>query len=174
MKIKSVLLGLLLSVSSLSSWAVDGYKGVKFGSSVKELMDAKLCNFQKLPPTSNLKEFSIYACSDFQFSGKKTLAMAAFLNGKFKRFLINVDSNINPLINALTKKYGTPSSMSSEEELVRALSTGETVFVSYDNDSIVIKVEKKNGSETVTLMYTDPKFDDEKNALSLDKIANDI
>ncbi|PHM22552.1 hypothetical protein [Xenorhabdus ehlersii] len=171
---KRVLLGLMLSTLSLSSWAVDGYKDVKFGSSVKDLMNSKLCNFQKIPPASTIKELSLYSCLDFNFSGKKTMAIATFLNGKFKRFLIGVDSNINPLIDALNKKYGLPSSMTSEDIMVRALTTGEPVFVRYDNDTVIIKVEKSNGQEVTMLMYTDSKFDDEINALSQNKIANDI
>ncbi len=171
---KRVLLGLMLSMLSLSSWAVDGYKGVLFGASVKDVLNTGLCSFQETQSNSEIKELSLYTCSDFTFSGKKTMAMATFLNGKFKRLLIDVNSNINPLLDALSKKYGSPSSMSEQSIMERAITTGEPVLVYYDNNTVVITVRKVNNKEIIHLIYTDHEFDNELRALSQKAIASDI
>lgn len=82
MKLKSIALGMFLFVASSSAMAVDGYKGVKFGSSLNELNAGKLCTWNKYQKNKT-DGMDYYSCENFKFSGKNTLAMAFFIDKKF-------------------------------------------------------------------------------------------
>lgn len=87
MKFRTISLGLALAVMSSSVLAVDGYKGVKFGSNVDTLLKSNICSFKKYDDDTTV---TTYFCKDFKFSGSNTVAMAFFLDGKFQRFAITL------------------------------------------------------------------------------------
>ncbi|WP_053014291.1 hypothetical protein [Xenorhabdus griffiniae] len=169
---KRVLLGLMLSTLSLSSWAVDGYKGVKFGSSIDDVINSKLCTI--VISGSDVKGVTNYRCDDFDFAGKKTLAYFSFIKGEFKRLIIQINPNIGLLTNSLEAKYGSPSFQSSEEDIKRSTITGEPIDIMFDKNTIIISVKKINGSDIALLSYTDPNYSTEYKALSNQKYNNDI
>lgn len=174
---KKLLIGVSLTFFSISSMAVDGYKNIKFGDTVKQVLSSRLCNFEKMPNTSGLKQMSLYGCTDFKFSGKPSLAIATFIDDKFRKLLINVDPDINPLLNSLMEKYGTPNAMSSQDELNKAQANSDeySLFVDFDKGTVRLQVEKnKNKPAMSLLIYSDIDFDKELNEVKNKNLAEDI
>ncbi|MDE9466866.1 hypothetical protein [Xenorhabdus bovienii] len=172
MKMKNILLGLVLSILSLSSWAVDGYKGVKFGSSIDDVINSKLCTI--VISGSDVKGVTNYRCDDFDFAEKKTLAYFSFINGEFKRLIIRINPSVGLLVNSLEAKYGSPSFQTSEEDIKRSVVTSEPRDIMFDKNTIIVSVKKINGSDVALLSYTDPNYSAEYNALSNQKYNDDI
>lgn len=168
---KRVLLGLVLIILSLNSWAVDGYKSLKFGNTIKQLIDSKICTFKKVSVKNQL---TTYACDDFKFGEQNTIGMAAFINDKFKRLVINIDGPLEPLIESLNKKYGLPSSMSDEEAIKNYDQTGKPVFIRYDKDTIIAQTQFDGGKIITMLIYTVPDYDAEARKAMLGSIDKDI
>ena len=175
MKIKSLALGLALSVFSFTSSAVDGYKGVKFGSDVKTVLAAKLCNLQKYNDNKT-KGLDAYYCNNFKLSGKDTTAMAIFLDGKFERLSISLNMDINPVMATLEKKYGKASSMSTPEEAKKVMSEGGSIHIKYDNDTIIATVDRdiEEKKEYTHLIYTSPDYDKLLSQLQVRELDNDL
>ncbi|EPO2452360.1 MULTISPECIES: hypothetical protein [Providencia] len=173
---KKILLGALLSIFVANANAVDGYKNIKFGSSIKDVVNANVCSLKEFPDTNKVAGLTNYGCFDFQFGGKNTIAMAFFINGKFQRFAINIDDNYVSVLNGLIEKYGKPSSSDTPEKIKRADSTGEPVFVKFDNDTVVLRVQKNmsTGKESALLIYTSPKYDELLSKITKDSIIDDI
>ncbi|MBN3174846.1 hypothetical protein H4F69_14960 [Pectobacterium brasiliense] len=174
MKLKTITLGIILSVMSSTAFAADGYKNVKFGSSVETVLASKLCSLQKYK--SDTHGMDSYACQDFVFSGQPTLAMAIFLNGKFQRFAISLNTSATPVLEGLTKKYGPASSSSTAEEMDRAAVTGDSIFVRFDNDTVFVQGNKNlsTGKDEGILVYTTPQYDKELLALQAKSLRNDL
>ncbi|MEC5319290.1 hypothetical protein VSX61_10105 [Brenneria populi subsp. brevivirga] len=175
MKVKSLALGLVLSVFSFTSSAVDGYKGVKFGSDVKTVLAAKWCNFKKYNENET-KGLDAYYCENFKLSGKDSLAMAIFLDGKFERLSLTLNIDINSVIAALEKKYGNASSASTPEEVKKAMELGGSIYIRYDNDTVIVigsrDIEaKKDYSQ---LVYTSPDYDKRLSELQAKELDNDL
>ena len=140
--------------------AVDGYKKLKFGSSVKQILKNKPCSLSKLKMGDKL--VTAYTCQDFIFGGKNVEAIAYFINGKFLRFGILVDTESTPaLVQGLTEKYGVPSSSSGTQSFQVVDQRPNTeAFVAYDADTIYLKImTDANMNQSVLLLYTSPKFD---------------
>lgn len=171
---KKYLLGIVLALTAAGAMAVDGYKSVKFGSSIQDVKKANLCSLETSPLKSKIAGLSIYMCFDFKFSGKNTIASFAFLNDKFQRLAINIDSNVTPVFDALAEKYGEPSFMSSRDDIIRAMQTGEPVFFKFDKNTIIIQVEKVNGVEVTSLIYLSPDYEDILNSMQKNNISGDI
>ncbi|WP_140182219.1 hypothetical protein [Providencia stuartii] len=174
---KKLLIGALLTFFSVSSMAVDGYKNIKFGDTVKQVLNSKLCNFEKMPNTSGLKQMSQYGCTDFKFSGKPSLVVATFIDDKFRKLIINVDPDINPLLNSLMEKYGAPNAMSSQDELNKAQVNSDeySLFVDFDKGTVSLQVEKsKNKPVMALLIYSDINFDKELSEIKNKNLAEDI
>ncbi|MGJ3350213.1 hypothetical protein JC794_03895 [Morganella morganii] len=171
---KKYLLGIVLALTAVGAMAVDGYKGVKFGSSFEKIKSAGLCSFVPYKQNS-VSHVSLYQCTDFRFSGKNTIAMVSLLDNKFSRLVIVVNNgSIQSLYAALSEKYGEPSFLSSSEEVQQSMVTGEPVYVKFDNDTVIIKVEKVNGIEVSTLIYTVPDFEQKVSDIQKNNISDDI
>ncbi|HEQ1859971.1 TPA: hypothetical protein VEO38_003557 [Providencia alcalifaciens] len=173
---QKILIGMLLSFFSISALAIDGYKGIKFGSSVKEVLDANICSLKQFPDMEKIPETQEYGCFNLPFGGKNTLGMAFFIDGKFKRFAINVDDNYVSVLNGLIEKYGKPSSSNTPEEITAASRNGNPVFVRFDNDTIFIRLEWNvaTGKESALLIYTSHDFDKLMALKNKKSIINDI
>ncbi|WP_127554761.1 hypothetical protein [Morganella morganii] len=63
------------------------------------------------------------------------------------------------LSEALYKKYGAPSSSSTEEEMQNAIITGNPIYVRFDKDTVILKVERVNKIDLVSLNYVSPDFE---------------
>lgn len=156
---KKYLLSLILAFTATGAMAVDGYKEVKFGSSFEAMKSAGLCDFQIASKQPEHKNIVMYNCLDFQFDGNHTMAAASFIGGKFGKLQIMVDSPVNSVLEALYKKYGTPSSSSTEEEMQNAIITGNPIYVRFDKDTVILKVERVNKIDLVSLNYVSPDFE---------------
>ncbi|HCR3209750.1 hypothetical protein F9879_15760 [Morganella morganii] len=171
---KKYLLGIVLALTAAGAMAVDGYKGVKFGSSFEDLQSAGLCDFKKANSQPNGQNVVVYNCLDFKFSGKDTIAAASFLDGKFGKLVIMVNSPAEPVIDALAKKYGGVSSSSTMEEIQNAPITGKPVYVRFDHDTVVFKMEMAGKINIKHLIYTSPEFDKKMNETQASNISDDI
>ncbi|EQB9157318.1 hypothetical protein CRX48_12125 [Morganella morganii] len=156
---KRYLLSLILAFTATGAMAVDGYKEVKFGSSFEAMRSAGLCDFQIASKQPEHKNIVMYNCLDFQFDGNHTMAAASFIGGKFGKLQIMVDSPVNSVLEALYKKYGAPSSSSTEEEMQNAIITGNPIYVRFDKDTVILKVERVNKIDLVSLNYVSPDFE---------------
>lgn len=173
MKKIAILLGLMISTSSV--YAVDGYKGVKFGASVDEVKAKHLCTMKDYKVDT--PGMSSIVCGDFKFSGMQTQAFAIFLNGKFERFAIVLNSNdTDAIITGLNDKYGAPSSASSKEELQDAVKTGGNVFIKYDKDTVVFQGSRDSETlkDTGFLIYTTADYDSKLASLKSKKFKEDL
>ncbi|WP_145546541.1 hypothetical protein [Yersinia intermedia] len=173
MKFRTISLGLALAVMSSSVLAVDGYKGVKFGSNVDTLLKSNICSFKKYDDDTTV---TTYFCKDFKFSGSNTVAMAFFLDGKFQRFAITLNVKVDSVFNGLVKKYGPASSTSTAEEMHNASTTGEPIYIRFDNDTIFIRGQRdlSTGKDDGMLIYSSPSYEEELTKMQLKTIQGDL
>lgn len=172
---KILLIAFLFSSLTSSALAVDGYKGVKFGAGVESLKKENICNFKKWKK-EQLKGMDSYYCSDFKFSGESTMAIAIFLNGKFSRFAININQSVDPVLKALAKKYGNPSSTSTQQEANDVMANGGTMYVRYDNDTIILAgtIDQVSKEQSGQLIYTSPDYDKVLLGLKVAGVEDDL
>ncbi|WP_447871802.1 hypothetical protein [Serratia fonticola] len=174
MKKKLFSLGLLLLAVSSSATAVDGYKGVKFGSNFNELKAAKMCSWKKLK--DDVKGMSAYYCDDFKFIGEKSKASAFFINEKFERFAVVLGENTDVIFDSLLKKYGLPSFTPTDEEMKRYELLGGKMNFKFDNDTVIVLFILDVAKKIVEteLIYTSTKFDALYKELRQKSLENDI
>lgn len=173
MKKIAIFLGLMISASS--AYAVDGYKNINFGASINDVKKAHICSMKDYG--ADTPGMDSVACDDFKFSGRKTLAYAIFLNGKFERFAIVLRNNdTDAIITGLKDKYGNPSSSSTQDELQDAVKNGGSIFIKFDNDTVVFQGTRD--SETLKdsgfLIYTTPDYDSKLATLKSKKFKDDL
>ncbi|MGX7911113.1 hypothetical protein [Klebsiella pneumoniae] len=175
MSCKTISLGILLAFISFQSFAVDGYKDVKFGVDVKSVLAAKWCNFKKYND-GGIKGLQSFYCTNFKFSGSDTLAVAIFLDGKFERLAISLNSGIDPLTSALEKKYGKPSSTSTPEEGQKAMTQGGSIYIRYDNDTVLLVGTRdiSEGKDRSQLIYSSADYDKKLSALQAQNLEGDL
>ncbi|HDS4634401.1 TPA: hypothetical protein QH210_003597 [Klebsiella pneumoniae subsp. pneumoniae] len=175
MRFQKVSLGISLLLLSHQALAVDGYKGVKFGSDIKSVMAAKWCSFQQYKD-SGIKGVQSYYCRDFKFSGTDTLAMAIFIEGKFERLAINLNTGIDPLTSALEKKYGKPSSTSTPEEGEKVMTQGGSIYIRYDNDTVLLVGTRDitKGKDTSQLIYSSADYNEKLTTLQSRNLDGDL
>ncbi|WP_447876851.1 hypothetical protein [Serratia fonticola] len=174
MNIKQLSLGLALLVVSYSSLGVDGYKGVKFGSSFNDLNSANICSWQE--KKDELKGVNSYYCDDFKFSGKDTIAAAFFINERFERFAIVLGQDIGAVLEGLKNKYGPPSSMVTLEDIEKYQSQGGSLNIEFDKGTIILNATRENssGKEKTLLVYTTTEFESLYNKIRANGLKNDI
>lgn len=160
----AIFIGLISSVFSMSSFAVDGYKELKFGMTTEEVLNTEICTFQSLINTKEFESVKFAACTDFQFGGESVPAVAYFINGEFLRFGIEVGATVDRMLSlmlSLMNKYGLPSTMPSEDEL-SAVETlpNRKAYIGFDKDTVFLGYQSdENYSQTVFLIYTSPKYE---------------
>ncbi|MCP3943498.1 MAG: hypothetical protein GY710_18740 [Desulfobacteraceae bacterium] len=140
--------------------AVDGYKNLKFGMSIKQIIASNVCTLEKSESGQVGVEF--YGCDDFMFGNEAVEAAVFFIDGKFLRFAIvpSVDVALS-LVNGLAKKYGNPSSSSTQKEF-EAIDTlpNREAFLAYDKNTIYLKLmSDENYIQSAILLYTSPDYD---------------
>ncbi|MFD3249444.1 hypothetical protein [Rahnella aquatilis] len=173
MKKIAVILGLLIAAPS--AYAVDGYKNIKFGSSIDEVKNAHVCSMKDYK--ADTPGMDSIVCNDFKFSGGKTQAFAIFLNGKFERFAILLRNNdTDAIITGLKDKYGTPSSTSSQDELQEAVKNGGNIFIKFDNDTVVFQGSRDSETlkDTGFLIYTTSDYDSKLTSLKSKEFKEDL
>lgn len=177
MNIKSILFGFGLMAFCSVATAVDGYKGIKFGSDFNKLKTAKICTWKEYAD-NNIKGMQTYYCSDFKFSGVTTLATAIFLNGSFERLsiMIHDTQDVVTLLESLTKKYGPPSSTFTEDELKSVQTNGGSVSIKYDEDTVILGINSDPSTkvESTMLLYSSPTYFDKLKQLEQKNMENDL
>lgn len=161
MKFGRILSTLALSVCAIpASYAVDGYKNLKFGDSERKVLESGICAFQKTP--SGMPGVDYFSCTDMQFGGHKVEAGAFFIGGKFLRLVIepNIDT-VQGLMQSLSQKYGPVSSSSSQESFTAVDTRPNTeAFLAFDNDTVYLNIySDENNLQGAVLIYTSPQYD---------------
>lgn len=137
--------------------AVDGYKSLKFGMSMEQIVNEKICSFRAL---SDDEGGQYLECSDFSFGKSHTDAYAYFVNGKFVQLDIVLPDYkaAGTVIAGLTEKYGSPSSSSTEQELASIEQTPNAqVYVAFDKDTVyVLQESDEDRVQTASLVYAHP------------------
>ena len=160
----AIFIGLISSVFSMSSIAVDGYKELKFGMTTEQVLNSGICTFDSLTKFVEPDFVEIAPCTDFQFGGESVLAEAYFINGEFLRFGIYVRAAadmVQSLMKSLTNKYGAPSTMPSKDEIL-AVDTlpNRNAYIGFDKDTVFLGFQSdENYSQIVILIYTSPKYE---------------
>ncbi|NBK99816.1 MAG: hypothetical protein EOM50_17760 [Erysipelotrichia bacterium] len=165
----------LLITCSITASAVDGYKNLKFGSSVKEVQNSKICSFAPLTDYGN--GVKALECTNFKFGNDNVEAAALFINDKFLRFVIVADLDYTEAIaKQLKSKYGTPSSMSPQSDLDSVdRYPNRTAFIAFDNNTIYMKVDSdNNNNESLLIIYTSPAYENLLLKNQHQSISNDL
>lgn len=165
----------LLLTCSITAHAVDGYKNLKFGSSVEEVQTSKICSFG--PLTDYGTGIKALECTDFKFGNNNVEAGALFINNKFQRFVIDSDIDYTEAVaNQLKSKYGSPSSMSPQSDLDGVdRHPNRTAFIAFDNNTIYMKFDSdENNKESLLIIYTSPEYDNLLLKNQHQSISNDL
>ncbi|HGU9904403.1 TPA: hypothetical protein ACNFPO_004452 [Citrobacter freundii] len=168
-------LGLLLLTFSSVSLAVDGYKNVKFGSSFKQLQNANFCNWKRYDE-KKIPGLDSYYCENFQFGSERTMAMAFFINGQFKRFGIVFDSDVSAVLNGLQKKYGEPSSTFDANKMDELKAYGGSASIGFDKDTVVVTLTRDptTKQDSTQLIYTAQDYEKLYGALKSKNLEGDL
>lgn len=170
--IKNSLLLSCLEAFSASSVAVEGYKDLAFGSSEADLLAKKICTMQKME--TGVPRFAQYACSDFKFGGRTTVASAYFIDGEFLRLGIDVAwSEMVTVSDLIFKKYGQPSSQSTKEQMYAIDTTpNTTAYWAFEQDTVYMMMQSDaNMQKAGVVLYSSPLF--EKKALEVQQSSLD-
>ena len=177
MKLKSIILGLSLVTISFTSMAVDGYKGVKFGSNFEDLKAAKICSWKQYAD-NKVKGMDTYYCDNFKFSGLNTIAMAIFMGGSFERFsiVLNDNQDVTALADSLMKKYGKPSSSFTQEEFKDFQNNGGSLTVKFDEDTVILGMNRDPGTkaDSMQLLYSSPSYFEKLKKLQQKNMEGDL
>lgn len=153
---------LTVTCVSQQSLGVEGYKDLKFGSSVDEVINSKTCSFAKNPPDKKYPGLETYYCYDFSFGNQNTVALAYFVNGKFLRFSISVPgSQAEALGEALKNKYGAPSSSPTDQEWEKQFTPSAIFWIGFDNDTVFFREiigDGKGKGNKLYLIYASPLY----------------
>lgn len=168
--VKLALAGIALAIST-SSFAVDGYKDLKFGMSFSQVKKSKLCEKGWL----ELKKDLNYACFTFKFGKGTTTAVAFFIDNKLERIAISIDGQVAGIGEGLLKKYGTPSSATEGFPADGNVPPDSTWDVRFDHDTVVYRlVSDSNGKVSPYLVYTTPNLEKKVLEKEKQKISNDL
>lgn len=164
-KIKTFLLGGALLFFPISALSVEGYSNIKFGSTTQQLLDANLCDFNEFESSTiySVPGVITYGCRDFVFYGKKTIAIATFIDGKFQQIGIFVNKNSAiKLVASLWENFGKPSLFTKKEERNIISRRGGSIYQSFDNGTVVIQIniDEITKNESMYLFYSSPEFAD--------------
>ncbi|MEX9876040.1 hypothetical protein AB7X03_21790 [Providencia rettgeri] len=167
---KRILITVCALLLSMGAQAVDGYKNIKFGSQIKDVMNANLCSFKQYRNVNNNDKFLTYRCDDFVFESIKTSAIAGFINGEFNRLIIDVNpKKYSPedLLNKLWLEYGLASGYSQCAKDNSCFTSGEPLEVYHDNNTVILTEEKNvnTGGSSAYLIYTTPDFFEKLDAI---------
>jgi hypothetical protein len=134
-------------------FAVDGYKGLKFGMSEKEILASNICGLA--PVISPIREITIIACENLSFNGDKKYAEAYFIDGVFLRFAIFIDDDeVVAVIKALAAKYGQPSYRSSQKEFEAVDQyPNREASIAFDNNTVNFLVKSLEDYSLLPLIY---------------------
>ncbi|WGE46200.1 hypothetical protein [Actinobacillus equuli] len=143
---------LLISLFSLNVSAAEGYKDLKFGSSIDEVRKSKLC----LSVWEELEADNVWRCNQFKFAEQPIKAIIRFADQKLELInLVLAAHERDRVSQGLRQKYGEPTHISGNIKLGQVLPTDQKWFMVFDDDSIRLifipatKVDTPQGQTTV-------------------------
>ena len=157
---KKIFLIVCLLLLPATTWAVDGYKNLKFGIKKEAVKKSKLCHFEEIPPDDG-DVMETLGCQDYKFNGVTTIAWAYFIDGKFLRFAFGVPSeHFVTTLEALGEKYGRASSGSTKEALLAVERyPNRNASLSFDKDTITLTYDSdENSNLRATVVYSSPDY----------------
>lgn len=149
---KTYALAVLLTTLSTSVIAAEGYRDMKFGSSMSKVLAQANCTLGE-PEEAPIGK--MYTCEDFSFAGKQTEAGFFFANDKFIRIAIVLpNEDVVKTIETLKKKYGLASHSTQKEMESIDTSPNKTAYINFDNNHIsLIMASDEEGDSSATLVY---------------------
>jgi hypothetical protein len=155
--------------------AVDGYKNLKFGMTIQQILGSNICTLQE--NDSGQVGVEYYWCGDFRFGGESIEAGAFFIEGKFLRFVVVLSTNVVVgLSKGLADKYGQPSSSSTPQEF-QAIDTqpNREAFMAFDNNTVYLKLmSDENYIQSAILLYTSPSYERLLLKNQKESVSNDL
>ena len=129
---------LAITIISTNALAIDGYKNLKFGMSIEEVLKAgkELCSFEKV---QQKKQISMYGCADLKFVGEETNLYAYFVKGILLRIAVSVpQGKFDVIMNSVPKKYSIVENKMPERRVMKKLDThpNQQVDVYFENSTI--------------------------------------
>lgn len=159
-KLMSVIFFLIVSFTSTHVLAVDGYKEMKFGMSLNEILARTDCSFKE--EESDLPGLQSIVCDDFKFGGSKVPSAMYLVNGQFLRIAIEPPVElVDGILAGLMKKYGDPSFKSPEEDF-KAVDqyANRKAELGWDNGTVFLQFYSDQlSNQGLLLLYTSPEFD---------------
>lgn len=170
--------GVLLMMATMmahSAHAVDGYKNLKFGMSKQEVIKLKPCTL--FPGAGAPLGVENQQCVDFVFAGSRVTAAFFFVEEKLERvgFMLEKNQTLG-LFESLTKKYGPPSSSSTQAQLNAVDTTpNSSGFVAFDNNTVYLRFMSDAAMrQSGVLIYTSPDYEEKVKAFQAAAADDDI
>jgi hypothetical protein len=122
---KKILVLSLLLIFSANLYAVDGYKGLKFGMTLKAALQTKICSLREYKDVdmygfiTDVKRYKAFICKDLVFAQRRIELNAYFIDGLLHRVLISPSYSYpfhKILLEDLKRKYGFEEFNEVEEE----------------------------------------------------------
>lgn len=167
-------IGLFLSLGTITStgFAVDGYKELKFGSTIEQVKKSKICQskWMNLPNEGLLT----LGCTKFKFGKDLTYGYAFFIDKKLARISVIVPRNkVLSVSEGMLEKYGPPSSQ--PENAPKEYIPNTNWDVGFDNDTVIYRLSiDAKGIDTTLLIYTTPDFDEKIKQKNKADIKDDL
>jgi hypothetical protein len=165
------LIALILLIPT-SSYAVEGYKDIKFGISIEQLRKKKPCHLTDTDKISGAPNGLAYSCMDYAFNGSKTSAIFLFIDKKLLRIAINAGSTPQDaaiLVNGLNSKYGKPN---FDPQLLKAFENNKALswLATWDNSTVQLQLSHNGDEIMIMLFYQDKSWDTAKQAALKDDL----
>lgn len=156
MKLSKLLLGVGVSLLASSALAVDGYKDLKFGSSIEQVKKSKSCKSGWI----DLKQNGAWGCPKFQFGKDTTYGYAFLFDNKLERVSIMIPTGkASAVSNGLLEKYGQPSSIPQNAPTDGNFPPNSNWDVGFDNDTVLFRASfDANGGQSSFVIYTTTDF----------------
>lgn len=177
MKLYKVILCLLIYLTSCHPvYAVDGYKDIKFGTSLEDFKKHDICHSMScIQKTINGVEALFL--TDFYFYGSQVTVNAFFIDDKFLRFVIPISyEDRHHMLTALSNKYGVMSSQPSSDTIDNfSKLPNQEMGYGFDNDTVCLRyVTDEYYAKTMLLIYTSHLFDKRYKELRNKILINDL
>lgn len=135
--------------------AVDGYKDLKFGMTVKQLQNNTTCKISEEKASQYEVGVIVYNC-DMDFNGAKKTGLVVFIDGVLAKVtIVDVSNDVlsnKLLIMALVKKYGFASKPKFEYDNGRV----SAITLYFDNDTVIYRFVLFTGF----LNFSSPRYEE--------------
>ncbi|MGL6448895.1 hypothetical protein ACSZNO_21465 [Aeromonas veronii] len=159
MKLFPALLILGLVPAAAMAAPVDGYKGVKFGTPVANVLKAAPCTLNPLPMFTPGLE--VFECEDLPVGPHTLSATWMFVNGRFGRVAIDLPwGELLSFSQTLKDKYGVTNGSTEAEFAAVEQQPSKEAYLAFADSSVYITMSSNERSQTsASLTYTDLNFD---------------